>query len=230
MRGAGRDCLRYRNSSSTIKPQYALQRLYDATKGRDAYFTTEVGQHQMWAAQFLKFEEPNRWMTSGGLGTMGYGFPAAMGVQVAHPDSLVIDIAGEASLLMTIQELSTMVQYRLPVKTFLLNNEYMGMVRQWQEFFHGGRYAESYMDSLPDFVKLAESFGATGLRAERPEEVDEVIEAMIETPGPVIADILVDKEENVYPMIPAGAAHYEMKLGPEHGELEERSEDGMVLV
>ena len=171
----------------------------------------------MWAAQFLKFEEPNRWMTSGGLGTMGYGFPAAMGVQVAHPDSLVIDIAGEASLLMVIQELSTMVQYRLPVKTFLLNNEYMGMVRQWQEFFHGGRYAESYMDSLPDFVKLAESFGATGLRARRPEEVDDVIAAMIETPGPVIADILVDKEENVFPMIPAGAAHYEMKLGPEHG-------------
>jgi acetolactate synthase-1/2/3 large subunit len=184
----------------------------------------------MWAAQFLKFEEPNRWMTSGGLGTMGYGFPAAMGVQVAHPDSLVIDVAGEASLLMVIQELSTMVQYRLSVKTFLLNNEYMGMVRQWQEFFHGGRYAESYMDSLPDFVKLAESFGATGLRARRPEEVDGVIEAMIETPGPVIADILVDKEENVFPMIPAGAAHYEMKLGPEHGELEERSEDGMVLV
>ena len=226
----GRDCLRYRNSSTTIKPQYALQRLHEATKDRDAYFTTEVGQHQMWAAQFLKFDEPNRWMTSGGLGTMGYGFPAAMGVQVAHPDSLVIDIAGEASLLMVIQELSTMVQYRLPVKTFLLNNEYMGMVRQWQEFFHGGRYAESYMDSLPDFVKLAESFGATGLRARRPEEVDGVIEAMIETPGPVIADILVDKEENVYPMIPAGAAHYEMKLGPEHGDLEERSEDGMVLV
>ena len=226
----GRDCLRYKNSGTVIKPQYALQRLYEATKGRDVYFTTEVGQHQMWAAQFLKIEEPNRWMTSGGLGTMGYGFPAAMGVQVAHPDSLVIDIAGEASLLMVIQELSTMVQYRLPVKTFLLNNEYMGMVRQWQEFFHGGRYAESYMDSLPDFVKLAESFGATGLRAKRPEDVDDVIQAMIETPGPVIADIQVDKEENVYPMIPAGAAHYEMKLGPEHGELEERSEDGMVLV
>ena len=226
----GRDCLRYKNSGTVIKPQYALQRLYEATKGRDVYFTTEVGQHQMWAAQFLKIEEPNRWMTSGGLGTMGYGFPAAMGVQVAHPDSLVIDIAGEASLLMVIQELSTMVQYRLPVKTFLLNNEYMGMVRQWQEFFHGGRYAESYMDSLPDFVKLAESFGATGLRAKRPEDVDDVIQAMIETPGPVIADIQVDKEENVYPMIPAGAAHYEMKLGPEHGELEERSQDGMVLV
>ena len=226
----GRDCLRYRQSESCIKPQYALQRLHAATKGRDVYFTTEVGQHQMWAAQFLKFDEPNRWMTSGGLGTMGYGFPAAMGVQVAHPDSLVIDVAGEASLLMVIQELSTMVQYRLPVKTFVLNNEYMGMVRQWQEFFHGGRYAESYMDSLPDFVKLAEAFGATGLRARRPEEVDGVIAAMIETPGPVIADIHIDKEENVYPMIPAGAAHYEMTLGPEHGELEERSEDGMVLV
>ena len=225
-----RDCLRYKPSDSVIKPQYALERLHHATRERDVYFTTEVGQHQMWAAQFLKFDEPNRWMTSGGLGTMGYGFPAAMGVQVAHPDSLVIDVAGEASLLMVIQELSTMVQYRLPVKTFLLNNEYMGMVRQWQEFFHGGRYAESYMDSLPDFVKLAESFGATGLVARRPDEVDGVIEAMIETPGPVIADIVVDKDENVYPMIPAGAAHYEMKLGPEHGELEERSEDGMVLV
>ncbi len=226
----GRDCLRYRNGSQTIKPQYALERLYALTKGRDAYFTTEVGQHQMWAAQFLRFDEPHRWMTSGGLGTMGYGFPAALGVQVAHPDALVIDVAGEASLLMTIQELSTMVQYRLPVKTFVLNNEYMGMVRQWQEFFHGGRYAESYMESLPDFVKLAESFGATGLRATTPDQVDDVIKAMIETPGPVIADILVDKVENVYPMIPAGAAHYEMRLGPEHGELEERSEDGMVLV
>ncbi len=225
-----RDCLRYRATQDTIKPQYALQRLQAATEGRDVYFTTEVGQHQMWAAQFLKFEEPNRWMTSGGLGTMGYGFPAALGVQVAHPDSLVIDVAGEASLLMVIQELSTMIQYRLPVKVFLLNNEYMGMVRQWQEFFHGGRYAESYMDSLPDFVKLAESFGATGLRARRPEEVDGVIKAMIETPGPVIADIVVEKNENVYPMIPAGAAHYEMKLGPEHGEIEERSEEGMVLV
>ena len=225
-----RDCLKFRQKGDVIKPQYALQRLYELTKDKDVYFTTEVGQHQMWAAQFLKFEKPNRWMTSGGLGTMGYGFPAAIGVQVAHPDALVIDVAGEASLMMNIQELSTMMQHRLPVKTFILNNEYMGMVRQWQEFFHGGRYAESYMESLPDFVKLAESFGANGLRVSKPEEVDEAIRTMIETPGPFIADILVEKSENVYPMIPGGAAHYEMKLGPDHGELEEKSEDGMVLV
>ena len=226
----GKDSLRYRQKDGVIKPQYAIQRLYELTRGKDVYFTTEVGQHQMWAAQYLRFEEPNRWMTSGGLGTMGYGFPAAMGVQVAHPDSLVIDVAGEASLLMVIQELSTLMQYRLPVKVFLLNNEYMGMVRQWQELFHGGRYSESYMDSLPDFVKLAESFGATGLRASKPDEVDDVITKMIETDGPVIADVLVDKEANVYPMIPSGAAHYEMKLGPDHGELEENAEGGMVLV
>jgi acetolactate synthase-1/2/3 large subunit len=169
-------------------------------------------------------------MTSGGLGTMGYGFPAAIGVQVAHPDALVIDVAGEASLMMNIQELSTMMQHRLPVKTFILNNEYMGMVRQWQEFFHGGRYAESYMDSLPDFVKLAESFGANGLQVSKPEDVDDAIRTMIETPGPFIADIMIEKSENVYPMIPGGAAHYEMKLGPDHGELEEKAEDGMVLV
>ena len=225
-----KDCLRYRQGSDLIKPQYALQRLYEATKGKDVYFTTEVGQHQMWAAQFLKFEEPKRWMTSGGLGTMGYGFPAAMGVQVAHPDALVIDVAGEASFMMNMQELSTMMQYRLPVKAFILNNRYMGMVRQWQEFFHGGRYSESYMDSLPDFVKLAESFGAKGVRASKPEEVDQAIRTMIETPGPVLADILVDQEENVYPMIPGGAAHYEMKLGPDHGELKETTDKGMVLV
>ncbi len=225
-----RDCLKFYQKGDVIKPQYALQRLHELTKDKDVYFTTEVGQHQMWAAQFLKFEEPNRWMTSGGLGTMGYGFPAAIGVQVAHPEALVIDVAGEASLMMNIQELSTMMQHRLPVKTFILNNEYMGMVRQWQEFFHGGRYAESYMDSLPDFVKLAESFGAKGLRVSKPEKIDDAIRTMIETPGPFIADILVEKSENVYPMIPGGAAHYEMKLGPDHGELEEKSEDGMVLV
>ena len=224
------DCLKFRQTDEVIKPQYALQRLHELTKDKDVYFTTEVGQHQMWAAQFLQFEQPNRWMTSGGLGTMGYGFPAAIGVQVAHPHALVIDVAGEASLMMNIQELSTMMQHRLPVKTIILNNEYMGMVRQWQEFFHGGRYAESYMDSLPDFVKLAESFGANGLRISKPEEVDDAIRTMIETPGPFIADILVEKSENVYPMIPGGAAHYEMKLGPDHGELEEKSEDGMVLV
>jgi len=225
-----RDSLRFHQKGEIIKPQYALQRLYELTKERDVYFTTEVGQHQMWAAQFLKFEEPNRWMTSGGLGTMGYGFPAAIGVQVAHPDALVIDVAGEASLMMNIQELSTMMQHRLPVKTFILNNQYMGMVRQWQELFHGGRYAESYMESLPDFVKLAESFGAKGLQVSKAEEVDDAIRTMIETPGPFIADILVEKTENVYPMIPGGAAHYEMKLGPDHGELEEKAEDGMVLV
>ena len=225
-----RDSLRFHQKGEIIKPQYALQRLYELTKERDVYFTTEVGQHQMWAAQFLKFEEPNRWMTSGGLGTMGYGFPAAIGVQVAHLDALVIDVAGEASLMMNIQELSTMMQHRLPVKTFILNNQYMGMVRQWQELFHGGRYAESYMESLPDFVKLAESFGAKGLQVNKAEEVDDAIRTMIETPGPFIADILVEKTENVYPMIPGGAAHYEMKLGPDHGELEEKAEDGMVLV
>ena len=164
----GADCLRYRQDGRTIKPQYAIQRLYELTKGRETYITTEVGQHQMWAAQHYKFERPRHWMTSGGLGTMGYGFPAAMGVQVAHPDALVIDIAGEASWVMNMQEMSTIVQYRLPVKSFILNNSYMGMVRQWQEFFHGNRYSESYMDSLPDFVKLAEAFGAVGLRAETP--------------------------------------------------------------
>ncbi len=225
-----RECLRYKQSQEVIKPQYAIQRLQELTKDKDVYFTTEVGQHQMWAAQYLRFEEPNRWMTSGGLGTMGYGFPAAMGVQVAHPESLVIDVAGEASLLMVFQELSTLMQYRLPVKVFLLNHEYMGMVRQWQELFHGGRYSESYMDSLPDFVKLAESFGAKGLRALKPADVDKVITEMIHTDGPVIADILVDKETNVYPMIPAGAAHYEMKLGPDHGEVEESADGGMALV
>ena len=225
-----KDSLRYRQTGDVIKPQYAIQRLYEATRDKDVYFTTEVGQHQMWAAQYLRFDEPNRWMTSGGLGTMGYGFPAAMGVQVAHPDALVIDVAGEASFLMQIQEISTLMQYGLPVKVFILNNEYMGMVRQWQELFHGGRYSESYMDSLPDFVKLAESFGATGLRATKADEVDDVIAAMIETPGPVIVDVRVDKEANVYPMIPSGAAHYEMKFGPDHGELEEAAEGGMVLV
>ncbi|MBM3542130.1 MAG: acetolactate synthase 3 large subunit, partial [Alphaproteobacteria bacterium] len=183
--------------------------------------------------QFLKFEGPNRWMTSGGLGTMGYGLPAAMGVQVAHPDALVIDVAGEASILMNIQEMSTIAQYRLPVKVFILNNEYMGMVRQWQELLHGGRYSESYMDSLPDFVKLAEAFGAVGLRATKPSELDDVIKEMIETPKAVIADILVDKAENCFPMIPSGAAHNEMLLGPDD-EAEKGgqkvSEEGMVLV
>ena len=225
-----RDCLKFTDSKDIIKPQRAIKRLYEKTLGSDVYITTEVGQHQMWAAQYFKFEEPNRWMTSGGLGTMGYGLPAAIGVQVAHPESLVIDIAGEASFLMNIQELSTAVQYRLPVKAFIINNQWMGMVRQWQELLHGGRYSESYTAALPDFVKLAEACQWTGLRASHPDELDDVIDAMIATDGPVIADIVVEKEENCFPMIPSGAAHNEMLLGP--GEKAEApvSEEGMVLV
>ena len=188
----GRNCLAYKQDKQTIKPQYALERLYHHIKDRDHYITTEVGQHQMWAAQFLKFQQPNRWMTSGGLGTMGYGFPAAMGVQIAHPDALVIDVAGEASIMMNIQELSTVAQYRLPVKIFILNNQYMGMVRQWQELLHGGRYAESYTDSLPDFVKLAQAYGAHGIRCTDPNDLDRAIKEMIETPGLVIFDCIVE--------------------------------------
>jgi acetolactate synthase I/II/III large subunit len=225
-----KDSLRYRQNGKVIKPQYAIQRLYELTKDRETFITTEVGQHQMWAAQLYKFEQPRHWMTSGGLGTMGYGLPAAMGVQVAHPDALVIDIAGEASWLMNMQEMSTILQYRLPVKSFILNNSYMGMVRQWQEFFHGNRYSESYMDSLPDFVKLAEAFGAVGLRAETAEQVDDVIREMIDTPRPVICDMVVDRAENVYPMIPGGAAHNEIKLSPADDAPVQGSEDGMVLV
>ncbi|MDJ0948636.1 MAG: acetolactate synthase 3 large subunit [Alphaproteobacteria bacterium] len=224
-----RDCLKYHQDGELIKPQYAIERLYELTKDRETYITTEVGQHQMWAAQFYKFEKPNRWMTSGGLGTMGYGLPAAMGVQIGHPDALVIDVAGEASVIMNIQEMSTIAQYRLPVKVFILNNEYMGMVRQWQELLHGGRYAESYMASLPDFVQLAESFHAVGLRAERPDQVDDVIKEMIACDKAVIADILVDKAENCFPMIPSGAAHNEMLLGPDD-KAKPVSEEGMVLV
>ena len=225
-----RDCLKFAGSETAIKPQHAIKRLYEMTRDRDVYITTEVGQHQMWAAQYFKFEEPNRWMTSGGLGTMGYGLPAAIGVQVAHPDSLVIDIAGEASFLMNIQELSTAVQYQLPVKAFIINNQWMGMVRQWQELLHGGRYSESYTAALPDFVKLAEACQWTGLRATRPDELDEVIAAMIETDGPAIADIVVEKEENCFPMIPSGAAHNEMLLGPDEKAEAPVSEEGMVLV
>ena len=225
-----RDCLKYRQSSSVIKPQYALERLYEHTKDLDTYITTEVGQHQMWAAQFYRFDRPNRWMTSGGLGTMGYGFPAAIGVQVAHPDSMVIDIAGEASILMNIQEMSTAVQYRLPVKIFILNNQYMGMVRQWQELLYGGRYSESYTDSLPDFVKLAEAYGAVGLRATSPDEVDGVIEEMLANDRLTIVDVAVDQTENCFPMIPSGAAHNEMLLGPEDEAEKPISEEGMVLV
>ena len=226
----GRKCLAYEQGKEIIKPQYALERLYHHIKDRDHYITTEVGQHQMWAAQFLKFEQPNRWMTSGGLGTMGYGFPAAMGVQIAHPDALVIDVAGEASIMMNIQELSTVAQYRLPVKIFILNNQYMGMVRQWQELLHGGRYSESYMESLPDFVRLAEAFGAVGLRTDKPSDLDGVIEEMIRIKKPVVVDVGVDKTENCFPMIPSGAAHYDMLMGPADRAARPVSEEGMVLV
>ncbi len=225
-----RDCLGYNASKNLIKPQYALERLEALTKDRDTYITTEVGQHQMWAAQFLKFNSPNRWMTSGGLGTMGYGFPAAIGVQVAHPKATVIDVAGEASFLMNIQEMSTAIQYRLPVKVFILNNEYMGMVRQWQELLYEGRYSESYTSSLPDFVKLAESYGAVGLRATNPNEVDEVIKEMLNNDRFTIADIAIDKSENCFPMIPSGAPHNEMLLGPDDEAKKPTSEEGMVLV
>ena len=210
----------FRNSGEVIKPQHAIQRLYAAIKDRDHYVTTEVGQHQMWAAQHFRFEEPNRWMTSGGLGTMGYGLPAAIGTQLAHPGSLVVDIAGEASILMNIQELSTAMQYRLPVKIFILNNQYMGMVRQWQELLHGGRYSESYTDSLPDFVKLAEAYGAHGhplRRPHRPRRGDPGDDRHAE---PVIFDCMVDKKENCFPMIPSGKAHNEMlmaELGDDAG-------------
>lgn len=207
-----RRCLAYRPAADVIKPQAAVERLYALTRGRDVYVTTEVGQHQMWAAQYFRFEEPNRWMTSGGLGTMGYGLPAAIGAQLAHPDALVIDIAGEASIQMCIQELSTAVQHRLPIKVFILNNEWMGMVRQWQQLLHGERYSHSYSESLPDFVKLAEAYGCLGLRAEHPDELDAKIQEMIDSPRPVVFDCRVAKEENCLPMIPSGKAHNEMLL------------------
>ena len=203
----------YENSSEVIKPQYAIERLYQLTKDKDVYITTEVGQHQMWAAQHFHFEDPNRWMTSGGLGTMGYGLPAALGVQVAHPDALVIDIAGDASVQMTMQEISAAVQYNLPIKIFILNNEYLGMVRQWQELLHDRRYSHSYSDSLPEFVKLAEAYGGAGFRATRPDELDDAIREMIAVDKPVLFDCCVTQEENVFPMIPSGAAHNEMLLG-----------------
>lgn len=226
-----RDCLRYEKTNKIIKPQYALQRLQDLTKGLDTYICTEVGQHQMWVAQHMKFEKPNRLMTSGGLGTMGYGLPAAMGVQIAHPDSLVVNVAGEASIQMNIQEMSTLMQYKLPVKIFILNNQYMGMVRQWQELLYQGRYAESYCDGLPDFVKLADAYGAVGLRADKVSEVDDVIKEAIAVKRPVIMDIRVDPAENCFPMIMSGSAHNEMLLGPEDENTGKPvSEDGMVLV
>jgi acetolactate synthase-1/2/3 large subunit len=207
-----KNSLGFKNSDTIIKPQHAVKRLYEMTKGRDVYVTTEVGQHQMWAAQHFPFEMPNRWMTSGGLGTMGYGLPAAVGVQVAHPDALVIDIAGEASVQMTMQEMSTAVQYRLPIKVFILNNERMGMVRQWQELLHGGRYAHSYSESLPDFVKLAEAYGGKGIRCSDPALLDAAIQEMIDYDGPVLFDCVVEKHENCLPMIPSGKPHNEMIL------------------
>ena len=213
----GKNCLHYKNSDKVIKPQYALERLraHLEKDKRDQFITTEVGQHQMWAAQFLPFDKPNRWMTSGGLGTMGYGLPAAIGTQMANPNGLVIDVAGEASILMNIQEMSTAVQYRLPVKVFILNNQWMGMVRQWQELLHGERYSESYTDSLPDFVKLAEAYGGIGLRAQTPDELDDVITEMLKTDKVTIVDVCVDQRENCFPMIPSGKAHNEMILSPD---------------
>lgn len=209
----GLNCLGYTNAETVIKPQYALQRLEALTKNHDRYITTEVGQHQMWAAQYLGFEAPNRWMTSGGLGTMGYGTPAAVGVQVAHPDALVINVAGEASFMMTLQEMATAVQFRLPIKIFIMNNERLGMVRQWQELLHGERYSHSYSEALPDFVKMAEAFGCKGIKCENPADLDKAITEMIEYDGPVIFDCLVEKNENCYPMIPSGKAHNEMLRG-----------------
>jgi acetolactate synthase I/II/III large subunit len=226
-----RKSLAYKNSKELIKPQYAIERLYALTKDRDTYITTEVGQHQMWAAQFYQFQEPNRWMTSGGLGTMGYGLPASVGVQLAHPNSLVIDIAGEASVLMTMQEMSTAAQYRLPIKIFILNNKYMGMVRQWQELLHGGRYSESYSEALPDFVKLAEAYHCHGIRCEKPGDLDAKIKEMIDVKKPVIFDCVVDPAENCFPMIPSGRAHNEMILGDAAVKVEDAvTEEGKVMV
>ncbi|MBL61588.1 MAG: acetolactate synthase 3 large subunit [Candidatus Pelagibacter sp.] len=220
--------LSYKFDEKLIMPQYAVERLYELTKNQDAFITTEVGQHQMWAAQFYKFNKPNRWMTSGGLGTMGYGLPAAIGTQVANPGKLVVDIAGEASILMNIQEMSTAVQYKLPIKIFILNNQWMGMVRQWQELLHEKNYSESYTEALPDFVKLAEAYGAIGIRASNPKELDEKINEMIEVDRPVIFDCMVKKDENCFPMIPSGKPHNEMILGPE--DEEGITEEGKVLV
>ena len=224
-----KNSLGYINSKEVIKPQFAVQRLYELTKAQDVFITTEVGQHQMWAAQHYKFDKPNRWMTSGGLGTMGYGLPAAVGVQIANPGKLVIDIAGEASVLMTMQEMSTAVQYKLPIKIFILNNEYMGMVRQWQEILHEKNYSESYTAALPDFVKLAEAYGCIGIRANKPDELDGKIEQMLSVNKPVIFDCVVDKKENCYPMIPSGKPHNQMLLGKKDEE-DEISEEGKVLV
>ena len=225
-----KDSLSFINSENTIKPQHAVQRLYELTKNQDTFITTEVGQHQMWAAQHYRFNKPNRWMTSGGLGTMGYGLPAAVGVQIAHPGKLVIDIAGEASVLMTMQEMSTAVQYNLPIKIFILNNQYMGMVRQWQELLHEKNYSESYSEALPDFVKLAEAYGCKGIKAEKPDELDTKIKEMLEHNGPVIFDCHVDPNENCFPMIPSGKPHNQMILGPNDKEENKITGKGKSLV
>ena len=225
-----KDSLGFINSDKTIKPQHAVQRLYELTKNQDTFITTEVGQHQMWAAQHYKFNKPNRWMTSGGLGTMGYGLPAAVGVQIAHPDKLVIDIAGEASVLMTMQEMSTAVQYNLPIKIFVLNNQYMGMVRQWQELLHEKNYSESYTEALPDFVKLAEAYGCKGIKVDNPKDLDEKINEMINHNGPVIFDCQVDPNENCFPMIPSGKPHNQMILGPKDKDENKITGKGKALV
>lgn len=232
-RWRARKCLNYKPNSDVIMPQYAIERLYELTKGHDTYVTTEVGQHQMWAAQYFGFDEPNRWMTSGGLGTMGYGFPAALGVQVAHPESLVIDIAGDASVQMMLQELSTCIQYDLPVKIFVLNNQYMGMVRQWQQLLHGNRLSHSYCDALPDFVKLAEAYGGVGLSCDKPDELDDRIQEMIAVKRPVIFDCRVAALANCFPMIPSGRAHNEMLLNDETSDADIETaidEEGATLV
>ena len=225
-----KNSLNFKNSDKNIKPQHAVQRLYELTKDKDTFITTEVGQHQMWAAQHYKFNKPNRWMTSGGLGTMGYGLPAAVGVQIAHPKKLVIDIAGEASVLMTMQEMSTAVQYNLPIKIFILNNQYMGMVRQWQELLHEKNYSESYSEALPDFIKLAEAYGCKGIMADKPDELDEKIKEMVQFDGPVIFDCRVDPNENCFPMIPSGKPHNQMILGPSEKEENKITGKGKTLV
>ena len=214
-RWRGRDCFAYTGSKDVIMPQYALERLNAAVKGRDFYITTEVGQHQMWAAQFFAFEEPHRWMTSGGLGTMGYGLPAALGVQIAHPEALVIDVAGDASIQMCIQEMSAAIQHNAPIKIFIMNNQYMGMVRQWQQLLHGNRLSHSYTEAMPDFVKLAEAYGAEGIYCDDPAKLDDAIQRMIESPKPVIFDCRVANLANCFPMIPSGKAHNEMLLPDE---------------
>ncbi|MCY4260254.1 MAG: thiamine pyrophosphate-dependent enzyme, partial [Rhodobacteraceae bacterium] len=225
-----RDCLAYRQSETALKPQYAIQRLEALTVDQDRYITTDVGQHQMWAAQFMTFEDPNRWMTSGGLGTMGYGLPASIGVQVAHPDALVINVAGDASWLMNMQEMGTAVQYKLPVKQFIINNKRLGMVRQWQELLHGSRYSHSWSEALPDFVKLAEAFGCLGLAVDSPAELDDTIMAMVGHDGPVIVDCQVEKHENCFPMIPSGEPHNKMIFASDVEDRSVSADEGSVLV